>query len=78
VAPLTRLATDLGPTAREDIACLLALNVPGAELATFLGRYDLHHEPRPNRALLIDRHDDTTRLVVPFVRAGSGSAAEEG
>jgi hypothetical protein len=80
---LARLATDVGPTAREDVACLLTLNVPGSDLSAFLGRYDLRHEPRPNRGLLIDRHDDTARLVVPFVRpptidvsAAAGARAE--
>lgn len=75
---LARLAADLGPSAREDIACLLALNVPGPELQGFLGRYDLHHDPRPNRGLLLDRHDDSARLIVPFVRpdADAPPAAE--
>lgn len=73
---LARLASDLGPSAREDIACLLALNVPGPELQGFLGRYDLHHDPRPNRGLLLDRHDDSARLVVPFVRP-EGCATSE-
>jgi S-DNA-T family DNA segregation ATPase FtsK/SpoIIIE len=68
---LARLGADLGPTAREDVACLLSLNVPCSELQSFLGRYDLHHDPRPNRALLLDRHDETTRLIVPFVRDAS-------
>jgi S-DNA-T family DNA segregation ATPase FtsK/SpoIIIE len=68
---LARLACDLGPSAREDIACLLALNVPGPELSGFLGRYDLRHVPRPNRGLLLDRHDDSARLVVPFVRSAT-------
>jgi S-DNA-T family DNA segregation ATPase FtsK/SpoIIIE len=77
---LARFGTDLGPSARDDVACLLALNVPGTDLASFLGRYDLHHEPRPGRGLLIDRHEDSARLVVPFVREPGepgGSAGEE-
>ena len=65
---LGRLAADLGASAREDVACLLALNVPEQELQAFLGRYDLHHRPRPNRALLVDRHENLTRVLVPFVR----------
>jgi hypothetical protein len=65
---LSRLSADLGSTAREDIACLLALNVPAQELQQFLGRYDLYHDPRPNRALLLDRHQDVARVLVPFVR----------
>jgi len=65
---LARLAADLGPGAREDVACLVALNVPGPELQAYLGRYDLHHDPRPNRALLVDRHENVDRVLVPFVR----------
>ncbi|MGQ5263021.1 FtsK/SpoIIIE domain-containing protein [Micromonospora sp. ZYX-F-536] len=66
---LRRLADDLGGTQnRDDVACLVALNVPGAELALHLGMHDLAYTPRPDRALLIDRHDQRTRLIVPFAR----------
>jgi hypothetical protein len=64
---LARFAADLGPDAREDVACLVVLNVPGAELQSFLGRFDLHWDPRPNRALLLDRHEGSARVIVPFV-----------
>ena len=74
---LARFGADLGPSARDDVACLLVLNVPGTDLASFLGRYDLHHEPRPNRGLLIDRHDDSVVPVVPFVRVPGGPAGGE-
>ncbi|MEU7946957.1 FtsK/SpoIIIE domain-containing protein [Micromonospora taraxaci] len=68
---LRRLADDLGGTQnRDDIACLVALNVPGPELALHLGTHDLAYTPRSDRALLIDRHDQRTRLIVPF--AGDG------
>ena len=68
---LRRLADDLGGTQnRDDVACLVALNVPGAELALHLGAHDLTYTPRADRALLIDRHDQRTRLIVPFVGDG--------
>ncbi|MET8468063.1 cell division protein FtsK, partial [Micromonospora zamorensis] len=68
---LRRLADDLGGTQnRDDVACLVALNVPGAELALHLGTHDLTYTPRADRALLIDRHDQRTRLIVPFVGDG--------
>ncbi|MDG4756977.1 FtsK/SpoIIIE domain-containing protein [Micromonospora sp. WMMD710] len=68
---LRRLADDLGGTQnRDDIACLVALNVPGTELALHLGVHDLAYTPRADRALLVDRHDQRTRLIVPF--AGDG------
>jgi hypothetical protein len=72
---LARLSADLGATAREDVACLVALNVPGPELQNYLGRYDLYYDPRPNRALLVDRHENLTRLLVPFVRRGADDGA---
>ncbi|WP_410810895.1 FtsK/SpoIIIE domain-containing protein [Micromonospora sp. 067-2] len=66
---LRRLADDLGGTQnRDDIACLVALNVPGTELALHLGMHDLAYTPRADRALLIDRHDQRIRLIVPFAR----------
>lgn len=68
---LRRLADDLGGAHnRDDVACLVALNVSGAELGSYLGIQDLPYAPRPNRALLIDRHDQRTRLIVPYVRDG--------
>ncbi|WP_433125891.1 FtsK/SpoIIIE domain-containing protein [Micromonospora sp. CA-240977] len=68
---LRRLADDLGGTQnRDDVACLVALNVPGSELALHLGTHDLAYTPRADRALLVDRHDQRTRLIVPF--AGEG------
>ncbi|MEU8182789.1 FtsK/SpoIIIE domain-containing protein [Micromonospora sp. NPDC049044] len=64
---LRRLADDLGGTQnRDDVACLVALNVPGSELALHLGAHDLAYTPRTDRALLIDRHDQRIRLIVPF------------
>ena len=63
-----RLADDLGAAAREDVAALVVLNVPGTELQSFLGRYDLAYQPRANRALLLDRHENLARTIVPFVR----------
>ena len=68
---LRRLADDIGGTGnREDIACLVALNVPGSDLGLFLGQHDLAYAPRANRALLLDRHDQRVSLIVPFVRPG--------
>ncbi|MFY1637583.1 FtsK/SpoIIIE domain-containing protein [Solwaraspora sp. WMMB335] len=68
---LRRLADDLGGSHnRDDLACLVALNVPGGELGSYLGTHDVAYRPRPNRALLIDRHDQRTRLIVPFALPG--------
>ncbi len=68
---LRRLSDDIGGSHnRDDIACLVALNVPGGELGSYLGTHELAYTPRPNRALLVDRHDQRTRLIVPFVRPG--------
>ncbi len=75
---LRRLADDLGGTQnRDDVACLVALNVPGAELGLHLGMHDLAYTPRADRALLVDRHDHRVRLIVPFARDGHGSDGQE-
>ncbi|MFC3500373.1 FtsK/SpoIIIE domain-containing protein [Micromonospora krabiensis] len=74
---LRRLADDLGgPQNRDDVACLVALNVPGSELGLHLGVHDLAYTPRPDRALLVDRHDQRTRLIVPFARDAHELAGE--
>jgi hypothetical protein len=68
---LHRLADDLGGAHhRDDMACLVALNVPGGELGMYLGVHDLAYTPRANRALLVDRHDQRVRLIVPYLRPG--------
>jgi hypothetical protein len=59
-----------GSAGREDVACLVALNVPGNELSALLGDHTLTWQPRANRALLLDRHDQRRQLIVPFVRPG--------
>lgn len=75
---LRRLSDDIGGSSnRDDVACLVALNVPGGELAMYLGLTELAYQPRPNRALLIDRHDQRTRLIVPFGRDGDELDDEE-
>ncbi|MGW3602539.1 FtsK/SpoIIIE domain-containing protein [Micromonospora sp. NPDC005161] len=75
---LRRLADDLGGTQnRDDIACLVALNVPGTDLALHLGVHDLAYTPRADRALLVDRHDHRTRLIVPFARDGHEPDGEQ-
>nr|WP_277605218.1 FtsK/SpoIIIE domain-containing protein [Glycomyces sp. L485] len=66
-----RFLDDIGGSAgREDIACSLVLNLPGAEISSHFGQQFQHWSPRPGRALLIDRHADTGsgRLLVPFTR----------
>jgi hypothetical protein len=68
---MRRLTEDVGGSSSlEDVACLVALNVPGQELGLSIGQPDLAYRPRPNRALLIDRHDQRVALIVPFVRPG--------
>ncbi|GIG58731.1 cell division protein FtsK [Longispora fulva] len=68
---LRRFGEDVGgSSAREDVACLVTLNVPGAEVAMMLGQSQLDWQYRPNRALLIDRHTDRIATIVPYVRPG--------
>jgi hypothetical protein len=66
-----RFTDDIGGSAgREDVACALVLNLPGGEIMGHFGQQFQHWNPRPGRALLIDRHADTGggRLIVPFSR----------
>ena len=64
---LRRFTEDVGPAAREEVAGLVFLNVPGADIGLLLGR-PVDWQPRPHRALLYDRHADRTTVFVPFVR----------
>jgi S-DNA-T family DNA segregation ATPase FtsK/SpoIIIE len=72
-----RLGEDLGPNSKEDISGMLALNVRGNEVGLLIGQSNLQWNPRHNRALLIDRQEDTTELVVPFVTSGRYSEESE-
>jgi hypothetical protein len=66
-----RFTDDIGGSAgREDVACALVLNLPGGEITSHFGQQFQHWNPRPGRALLVDRHADTGggRLIVPFSR----------
>ncbi len=64
---LRRLADDLGGSGhRDDVTGLVALNVPAADLGLHLGMHDLAWTPRDGRALLVDRHEHRTALIVPY------------
>jgi S-DNA-T family DNA segregation ATPase FtsK/SpoIIIE len=65
-----RLTDDLGPGGKDEISSVLALNVRGTDLNSLFGQFDLEWSPRSNRALYLDRGEDTRRLLVPFVRPG--------
>ena len=68
---LRRFAEDTGGSmAREDVAGLVLLNVPSTDAGLLLGDANLDWQPRPNRALLHDRHTGRTELIVPFVHSG--------
>ncbi|MEV4536884.1 FtsK/SpoIIIE domain-containing protein [Asanoa sp. NPDC049518] len=64
---LRRFTDEVGPAAREDVAGLVFLNVPGADVSLLLNR-TVDWQPRDNRALLHDRHTDRTSVIVPFAR----------
>jgi hypothetical protein len=65
-----RLTDDLGLSGKDDVAGLVALNVKGNEVGSLIGRVNLQWQPRHNRALFIDRHEDKEDLIVPFVAPG--------
>ncbi|MGC4894716.1 FtsK/SpoIIIE domain-containing protein [Micromonospora sp. DT31] len=68
---VSRFTDDLGPTGGNEVACLVALNLPGNDFGALLGDYASEWQSRPNRALLIDRHDNRRALIVPYVRPGT-------
>ncbi|TDC30425.1 FtsK/SpoIIIE domain-containing protein [Micromonospora sp. KC213] len=68
---VNRFTDDLGPTGGGEVACLVALNLPGSDVGSLLGDYATDWRSRPNRALLIDRHDNRRTLIVPYVRPGT-------
>ena len=59
-----------GPLGREQVAGLVLLNVPTTDSAMLIGDPGLDWQPRPNRALLHDRHTGRTDVIVPFVHSG--------
>jgi hypothetical protein len=68
---LRRFSEDTGGSlAREDVAGLVLLNVPSADAGLLLGEVSLEWQPRPNRALLHDRHANRTEVIVPFIHSG--------
>ncbi|MGH2603445.1 MAG: FtsK/SpoIIIE domain-containing protein, partial [Dehalococcoidia bacterium] len=68
---IQRFSDDVGGAGmREDVACLVALNVSDSALGSHLAQHTLQWNPRPNRALMIDLHEGRSSLIVPFVRPG--------
>jgi hypothetical protein len=68
---LRRFTEDTGGLAgRESVAGLVLLNLPATDIALLVGGVDLDWQPRPNRALLHDRHTGRTEVIVPFVHSG--------
>jgi hypothetical protein len=65
-----RLTEDIGLGGREDVGHIMALNVRGEDLSSVLVQFTVEWTPRANRALLLNRSEDTLALVVPFVRPG--------
>jgi len=51
--------------AGDDVGCLLFTNVPAPDVSLLLGQ-PVDWQPRPNRALLHDRHAGRTVVIVPF------------
>ncbi len=68
---MQRFSDDIGGSRmRENVACLVALNVPAQALGSHIGQPTLQWQPRSNRALMIDLHNDHRSLIVPYVRPG--------
>ncbi len=68
---LRRFSEDTGgSSAREDVAGVVLLNVAPTDATLLIGDVSLEWQPRPNRALLHDRHTNHTEVIVPFVHSG--------
>ena len=65
-----RLTEDVGLSGRDDVGNIVALNVRGEDLSSVLLQFTVEWTPSPNRALLLNRSEDTRQLIVPFVRPG--------
>ncbi|MGH3738575.1 MAG: FtsK/SpoIIIE domain-containing protein [Micromonosporaceae bacterium] len=72
---IQRFTEDIGGASmREDLACLVALNISGQALGNHIGSVTFEWQARPNRALLLDLHDGRMTPIVPFVRPGREDA----
>ncbi|WP_462202993.1 FtsK/SpoIIIE domain-containing protein [Frankia sp. CcWB3] len=70
---VSRLAEDLGPGNRDDIAAWMAAGVPGSDLFVLAGHRSVAGGTMPNRAVLFDRHVQAEpRTVVPFAPLDQG------
>jgi hypothetical protein len=56
-----------GSAGRDDVAGVVFLNLPAADASVLLGT-PVDWQPRPNRALLYDRHAGELTVIVPFAR----------
>jgi S-DNA-T family DNA segregation ATPase FtsK/SpoIIIE len=56
-----------GSAGRDDVAGLVFLNLPASDASVLLGT-PVDWQPRPNRALLYDRHTGELTVIVPFAR----------
>jgi hypothetical protein len=66
---LRRFQADTGGAAGSaDVAGLVLLNVPAADIAELLDDPDLDWQPRANRALVHDRHTSRSQVIVPYMR----------
>ncbi|CUU59515.1 FtsK/SpoIIIE family protein [Parafrankia irregularis] len=75
----SRLADDLGPGHRDDIAAWVATGLPGGDLFGLAGHRPVTAGTTPNRAVLFDRHVQAEpRTVVPFAPLETRSGADNG
>ena len=66
---LRRFQDDIGgPAGQADVAGLVLLNVPAGDVSKLLDEPELDWQPRTNRALVHDRHDARTQVIVPYMR----------
>lgn len=72
---LRRFVEQVGPAGPTEMAGLVFLNIPGAEVDLLLGR-EFDWCSRPNRALFHDQHTERTAVIVPFTPLAERGEAE--
>lgn len=72
---LRRFVEQVGQPGPAEMAGLVFLNVPGAEVDLLLGR-EVDWRSRPNRALFYDQYADRVAVIVPFTTPPEPREAE--
>lgn len=67
----TTVTGPYGIGAHNEVACLVAVNTPASEFASYFGGLPPHWTPTTNRAYLIDTGENHTTTIVPYTSPAS-------